>query len=177
LAVVASSLSSNLAAAEDDDDDDDDDDDETWDEMYKHLHKFYKKYGHCRVGINGLNDEMIKIKNNNGPQSSSSSGESKSESKSKSLQYWVTYQHRRMRPEIKNRGGARSLSLKEEKLLNELNFCPLYKEIVQEFNKYLGRRIAKKFEFLQDDGIEKKQIYFGTIGRISSISNKVSLYL
>jgi hypothetical protein len=101
--------------------DEDDDNDEGWNGMYKRLKEFHSTHGHCKV----------------------------SKSKHRELAYWTQYTRRRMRIEA-NRSGARALSLREEKLLNDLDFDPVYKEIVTEFNKYLGMRVAKLFDVVDD---------------------------
>jgi len=145
----------------------DDDYDEHWSHWYQKLKTFHAQHGHCKV----------------------------SKAVDPNLHYWVQYNHRRMRSEFA-RGGARSLTLREEKLLNDLDFNPVYKKIVTEFNKYLGMRVAKLFDVVKDstddsstsssngesftveEGGEtkKKRIktkpFFGTVGRISSVSNQ-----
>ena len=169
--------------------DDGEDHDEQWNCRYQELKAFHAKHGHCKVHKGEDAD----------------------------LHYWVSYTQRRMRPEFA-RGGARSLTLREEKLLNELDFNPVYKKIVTEFNKYLGMRVAKLFDVVNDSSVDsdsdngddnpsptmivttspqpqqlnsryvaveeggkitKKRIktktFFGTVGRISSVSNQVSL--
>lgn len=146
--------------------------DEKWNAMYAKLKAFHERFGHCKVP-RGHNPD---------------------------LSYWVTYTRRRMRFEEK-RAGARALTLREEKLLNDLDFDPVYKEIVTEFNKYLGMRVAKLFDVVVDgsddedesdeestvfsstsarqkDGQSKypkikKKPFFGTVGRISSVCNRV----
>jgi len=137
----------------DDDDDDIDDIDELWNKMYKRLKTYHAAHGNCRV-----------------PRSADPD-----------LNYWVQYNHRRMRPED-TRSGARSLTLREEKLLNELDFDPVYKEIVNEFNKYLGISVAKLFHVGNDSSSsssssstsEGEKAFFATVGRISSVCNRVS---
>jgi hypothetical protein len=136
------------------------DDDEAWNEMYTELQKFYQEHNHCKV--TSKSDRTII---------------GKQDGIKKSLQYWVSYQQRRMRPNVINRSGARSLSLREELLLNELKFIPNFIEVQNEFKQYLAHgitRIGKAFEVFDDDGTIKKSVYFGTIDHISSITNRVS---
>jgi len=145
------------------DDDDKDDNDVLWNEMYRKAKVFHGLRGHVKVP----------------------------KSYDQKLSYWVYYNRRRMRPEA-TRSGARALTQREEKLLNDLDFDPVYKEIVNEFSTYIGMRVAKLFDVLVDDSspplsgekeddsgaikskkprIQKKP-FFGTVGRISSVSNR-----
>jgi hypothetical protein len=103
--------------------DEEDDNDERWNGMYERLKAFHSEHGHCKVP----------------------------KSKNPDLAYWTSYTRRRMKLEA-TRSGARALSLREEKLLNDLDFDPVYKEIVTEFNKYLGMRVAKLFDVWDDFG-------------------------
>ena len=151
-----------LHTSRDNSEDEDDDNDEQFNAMYEKLKEFHSKHGHCNVT------------NRDGHE----------------LRRFVSYTKRRMRAE-KRRSGARGLTLREEKLLNDLDFDPEYKEIVTEFNKYLGMRVAKLFDVLvggdvEDDSVVsspvplqkgipriKKVPFFGTVGRISSVCNRV----
>jgi hypothetical protein len=147
------------------DEEGDDDNDESWNAMYAKLKAFHSEHGHCKI-----------------PQPDYPE-----------LNRWVQYTRRRMRLDVK-RFGARALTLREEKLLNDLDFDPHYKEIVTEFNKYLGMRVAKLFNVKIDSDSDdddssssvpsrkdktkprvKKKPFFGTVGRISSVCNRVRL--
>ncbi|VEU34718.1 unnamed protein product [Pseudo-nitzschia multistriata] len=144
---------------------DEEDYDEEWNRLYERLVAFHGSHGHCNVPM----------------------------SADKELAHWVRYNHRRMLPGS-GRGGARSLTRREEKLLNELSFNPRYEKTVSEFGRYLGLRVAKLFDVVgdeDDDGdknnnnnnnngsgdrtkairIERKP-FFGTVCRISSVSNR-----
>ncbi len=143
-----------------------DDNDERFNTMYDKLKAYHSQHGHC------------KVKRSQHPE----------------LAYFVHYTRRRMQA---TRSGARALTLREEKLLNDLDFDPVYKEIVTEFNKYLGMRIAKLFDVVVDGEdsdedslsssmkvskqkgvpIIKKVPFFGTVGRISSVYNRVRKFL
>jgi len=103
--------------------DEEDDNDEHWNGMYERLKAFHSEHGHCKVP----------------------------KSKHPELAYWTLYTRRRIKLEA-TRSGARALTLREEKLLNDLDFDPVYKEIVTEFNKYLGMRVAKLFDVWDDFG-------------------------
>ena len=138
-----------------------------WDEVYKHLKEFHQKHGHCNVTHSS--DKFVAV----GPNDMIS------------LFCWVQIQHRRMQPErnikehdvnegpIADGHHAPLLSLREEKLLNDLNFNPSYKKVVNLFNNYRGRRFARRFTVLQDDGRETNKVYFGTVGRITNLSRNV----
>ena len=139
-------------------DDDDDEIDKDWDEMYAKLKAFHQQFGHCKVP----------------------------KTHCQKLWYWTQYNRRRMKPETV-RSGARALTLREDNLLNELNFDPVYKKIADEFNKYLGLRVAKLFEVKVPDNVGQgkngenpkvsrtvQKPFFGTVGRISSFCNRVS---
>lgn len=145
-------------------DDDDDDNDERFNTMYEKLKIFHSQHGHCKV----------------------------TKSHNPELAYFVSYTRRRMRVEA-DRKGARALTLREEKLLNDLDFDPVYKEIVTEFNKYLGMRVAKLFDVVvtgedtdneENDSVLiqkgvsriKRVPFFGTVGRISSVCNRVRIF-
>ena len=133
------------------DSDEADDDDEDFNDMYEKLKAYHAEHGHCKVS----RDED--------PQ----------------LAYFVAYTRRRMKPE-NNRAGAKSLTIREEGLLNDLDFDPLYKEIVTEFNKYLGMRVVKMFDVKVDNEDDEEPTiqatpFFGTVGRISSVCNRVCI--
>ena len=147
---------------------DEDDNDEQFNTMYEKLKAYHSQHGHCKVNRSQHPD----------------------------LAYFVHYTRRRIQGEA-TRNGARALTLREEKLLNDLDFDPVYKEIVTEFNKYLGMRVAKLFDVVMDgeDSDEasssssmkvskqkgmsmiKKVPFFGTVGRISSVCNRVRKFL
>ena len=141
----------------------DSDDDEAWDEMYRELKKFYQEHKHCKV--DPMNDRIIQSKTESGVE--------------KSLQCWVAYQHRRMRPQKEQRqgGAAKFLTIREERLLNKLEFIPNYDKITKHLNQYIRRRIAKAFpipaDYINPTTNVTRQIYFGTVDRIASITNQV----
>ena len=76
------------------------------------------------------------------------------------------------------RQGGRPLSLREEDMLNEIDFDPLFKKISTKFRKFRGKRIVKLFqtEVETADGstVVQKKPYFGTVGYISDVYKQVS---
>ena len=77
------------------------------------------------------------------------------------------------------RTGGRPLTLREEDLLNEIDFDPLFKKVSIKFRKFRGKRIAKLFhtEVKTADGntVVQKKPYFGTVGYISDVDKQVCL--
>ncbi len=124
---------------------------EVWKEKYERLKAFRAKHGHTRIQVS---DDI-------------------------QLYGWAAYTRRRMyrSNEEKYSDGA-PLDLWQIKLLNDIDFDIPYKKVFQQFEKFIGKRVAKLFDVETMHGVGtavcKKVPFFGTVMCISDVNKKVS---
>ncbi len=124
--------------------------DEIWKEKYERLKVFRAEYGHTRMHV----------------------------SYDKKLYGWVAYTRRRMYRSTATCSDGSPLEVWQIKLLNDIDFDIPYKRVFQQFEKFIGKRVAKLFDLETTHGVgtkvRKKVPFFGTVMGISDVKRKVS---